>query len=211
MSDAFVCNTRHDNEFAASIELCGGMRSHNVAVRAAACNRHIKFGALLRFAKAMGADCIATGHYARLRHDPDGASAHDALLSGGCTEHTLFQRLLTPRYQPMTMTSTVLSAAQFAAGGDPCIIHCHPMSSPITFAQPRCAPHSAGGPSQLLTGADPLKDQSYFLASVPGAALRDVLFPLGALRKADVRRVAAEAGVPSAHRRSSAGLCFVGV
>ena len=68
----------------------------------------------------------------------------------------------------------------------------------------------AGGPSQLLTGADPLKDQSYFLASVPGAALRDVLFPLGALRKADVRRAAAEAGVPSAHRRSSAGLCFVG-
>lgn len=68
----------------------------------------------------------------------------------------------------------------------------------------------AGGPSQLLTGADPFKDQSYFLASVPGAALRDVLFPLGALRKADVRRVAVEAGIPSAHRRSSAGLCFVG-
>ena len=62
----------------------------------------------------------------------------------------------------------------------------------------------------MLKGADPLKDQSYFLASVPGAALRGVLFPLGALRKADVRRAAAEAGVPSAHRRSSAGLCFVG-
>ncbi len=40
----------------------------------AACNRHIKFDALLRFAMDMGADCVATGHYARLRHDPDGAA-----------------------------------------------------------------------------------------------------------------------------------------
>ena len=68
----------------------------------------------------------------------------------------------------------------------------------------------SGGPSQLLSGVDPTKDQSYFLASVPGAALRDVMFPLGGLCKADVRRLAAQEGVPSAHRRSSAGLCFVG-
>lgn len=38
-----------------------------------ACNRHIKFGALLEFAKSMGADTVATGHYARLRTAPDGA------------------------------------------------------------------------------------------------------------------------------------------
>lgn len=37
-----------------------------------ACNRHIKFDALLRFAKGMGADAVATGHYARLRHCPSG-------------------------------------------------------------------------------------------------------------------------------------------
>ena len=41
----------------------------------AACNRHIKFDALLRFATDMGAECVATGHYARLRHDPDGAAS----------------------------------------------------------------------------------------------------------------------------------------
>jgi len=37
-----------------------------------------------------------------------------------------------------------------------------------------------------------------------------VLFPLGAWRKAHVRRLAAEAGLPSAARRSSAGICFIG-
>jgi tRNA-specific 2-thiouridylase len=63
-----------------------------------ACNRHIKFGALLAFAKGLGADGVATGHYARLRACPDGSRP------------------------------------------------------------------------QLLRGADPAKDQSYFLASVDGAA-----------------------------------------
>jgi tRNA U34 2-thiouridine synthase MnmA/TrmU len=68
----------------------------------------------------------------------------------------------------------------------------------------------ADGSMQLLRGADPAKDQSYFLASVPGAALEGVAFPLGALCKSDVRRLAAEAGLPSADRRSSAGICFIG-
>lgn len=39
-----------------------------------ACNRHIKFGALLDFCRALGADCIATGHYARVSRR--GPSAH---------------------------------------------------------------------------------------------------------------------------------------
>ena len=67
-----------------------------------------------------------------------------------------------------------------------------------------------GGPSELLWGIDPLKDQSYFLAAVPGTAFRDVIFPLGTWLKADVRRAATVAGVPSADRRSSAGICFIG-
>lgn len=37
------------------------------------------------------------------------------------------------------------------------------------------------------------------------------MFPLGAMRKAEVRRVAEDAGLPSAARRSSAGICFIGV
>jgi tRNA-specific 2-thiouridylase len=70
-----------------------------------------------------------------------------------------------------------------------------------------------GGPPaavQLLRAADASKDQSYFLASVPGAALARALFPLGGLDKAAVRAAAAALGLPSARRRSSAGICFVG-
>ena len=77
-------------------------------------------------------------------------------------------------------------------------VHLHPLS---------CA---AGGATQLLQGADPLKDQSYFLAAVPAAALAACAFPLGSMRKGDVRRAAAAAGSPSATRRSSAGICFIG-
>lgn len=69
---------------------------------------------------------------------------------------------------------------------------------------------TAGGPVQLLKGLDGNKDQSYFLASVPGAALLHFMFPLGSMHKPDVRALAAQAGLISADRRSSAGLCFIG-
>eukprot|EP00850_Spirogloea_muscicola_P016832 SM000140S00581 [mRNA] locus=s140:2736:4983:- [translate_table: standard] len=64
--------------------------------------------------------------------------------------------------------------------------------------------------ARLLRGADRAKDQSYFLAGVKEEALRRVLFPLGSLQKSDVRRLAAEARLPVAAKRSSAGICFVG-
>eukprot|EP00891_Asterochloris_glomerata_P002901 jgi/Astpho2/2901/Aster-01051 len=105
-----------------------------------ACNRHIKFDALLRFARNLGATAVATGHYARLR----------------------------------------------------------------------LAPGAEGDTLHLLRGLDPDKDQSYFLASVPGAALQHCLFPVGDLRKQQVRALAAEAGLVPPGKRSSAGICFVG-
>ena len=63
---------------------------------------------------------------------------------------------------------------------------------------------------QLLKGLDPGKDQTYFLASVQQASLQAAAFPLGALRKQEVRAIAEQAGIPSAARRSSAGICFIG-
>jgi len=72
---------------------------------------------------------------------------------------------------------------------------------------------ATGPPPRLLMGADPAKDQSYFLATVPGTALRIALFPVGGLAKAAVRaQAAAHAGLAAAlaGRRSSAGICFVG-
>ena len=71
----------------------------------------------------------------------------------------------------------------------------------------------AMNPPRLLRGFDPDKDQSYFLASVMGESLRRACFPLGGLTKREVREIAAgPANLPAAvtHRRSSAGICFIG-
>lgn len=110
-----------------------------------ACNRHIKFGALLRHCEtALGADILATGHYARVAR----GSLDD--------------------------------------------------------------PHDV---PRLLRGVDPRKDQSYFLASVRGEALRRACFPLGGLTKTEVKALASgPASMPTAvtSRRSSAGICFIG-
>jgi len=102
-----------------------------------ACNRHIKFGALIDFASSLGAETVATGHYARLQRGKDGEVS-------------------------------------------------------------------------LLRGVDHTKDQSYFLASVHQEALGRVLFPVGSYLKSEVRRLATEAGLVSADKRSSAGICFIG-
>jgi tRNA-specific 2-thiouridylase len=102
----------------------------------ALCNARVKFGLLLERALAVGADALATGHYARV-----------------------------------------------AAG--------------------------AGGEPRLARGADCAKDQSYFLAGMPRAALARVCFPLGGLTKAQVRRLARERGLAAAERPESQEICFV--
>lgn len=107
-----------------------------------ACNRYIKFDRFVQHTRGLGADWVATGHYARLRR------------SGG------------------------------EAVGD--------------------------APVELLKGVDSGKDQSYFLSMVRQEALRRTLFPLGGFCKADVRKLAAEAGLHTAVKRDSVGICFVG-
>jgi len=66
------------------------------------------------------------------------------------------------------------------------------------------------GRRELLRGADPSKDQSYFLHRLTQAQLARVLFPVGELRKAEVRRIAAEAGLPNHAKKDSTGICFIG-
>jgi tRNA-specific 2-thiouridylase len=69
--------------------------------------------------------------------------------------------------------------------------------------------HTAQG-VQLLKAADSAKDQSYFLHQVPAPALATTLFPLGELRKQEVRRRAHAAGLPVFDKPDSTGICFVG-
>ncbi|MDB5871586.1 MAG: trmU [Ramlibacter sp.] len=100
------------------------------------CNAEIKFKAFLDHAMRLGAEKIATGHYARVR------------------EHE--------------------------------------------------------GKFQLLKGLDESKDQSYFLHRLNQAQLGKTLFPVGELRKTEVRRVAEEIKLPNAKKKDSTGICFIG-
>ncbi len=66
------------------------------------------------------------------------------------------------------------------------------------------------GEGHLLRGADPAKDQSYFLYMVHEAQLKKALFPVGAMTKAEVRALAAARGLPVSAKKDSTGVCFIG-
>ena len=75
----------------------------------------------------------------------------------------------------------------------------------------------SGGPSgpalprcQLLEGADKNKDQSYFLALLTQDQLRDARFPIGDLTKPELRTIARAAKLPTAEKKDSQGICFIG-
>ena len=63
---------------------------------------------------------------------------------------------------------------------------------------------------RILAGTDPNKDQSYFLCQLSQEQLSKALFPIGNLLKPEVRRIAHEADLPSADKKDSQGICFVG-
>jgi tRNA-specific 2-thiouridylase len=63
---------------------------------------------------------------------------------------------------------------------------------------------------RLLAGADPNKDQSYFLCQLSQAQLAKALFPIGHLQKPEVREIAASQGLITADKKDSQGLCFIG-
>ena len=100
------------------------------------CNREIKFGVFWNFAKAHGADFVATGHYAQIE-------------------------LKTKNYR-------------------------------------------------LKTAVDPSKDQAYFLYRLTSADLEHTLFPIGHLKKTEVRKLAEKFGLPTAIKKDSQGVCMLG-
>ena len=63
---------------------------------------------------------------------------------------------------------------------------------------------------ELHRGADPAKDQSYFLHRLDQSRLSRVVFPLGELKKTAVRAIAAEAHLPNHAKKDSTGICFIG-
>jgi len=69
---------------------------------------------------------------------------------------------------------------------------------------------SSGADITLHEGADRNKDQSYFLALLDNAQIRDARFPIGTIEKPEVRRIAREAGLANADKKDSQGICFIG-
>lgn len=100
------------------------------------CNREIKFGELLAKVMDLGADYIATGHYAQVKH--------------------------------------------------------------------------IDGEYKLIRGADNNKDQTYFLNVLGQEQLSKTMFPIGHLPKPEVRKIAEEAGLYTAKKKDSTGICFIG-
>ena len=115
------------------------------------CSKYVKFGAFLKKALSMGADYVATGHYATLRRDSK----------------------KSPLYPQ--------------AGSD----------TDSFFLS-------------LLRGKDESKDQSYFLWTLRQEQLKKILFPVGHLRKTEVRKLAKKFKLPVADKKDSQGICFLG-
>lgn len=132
----------HFRDFSA--EYWSGVFEHFIAEYAAGrtpnpdvlCNREVKFKHFLDAARGLGAERIATGHYARVAFD--------------------------------------------------------------------------GKRHRLLRARDAGKDQSYFLHQLGQPQLAATRFPLGELQKADVRGMARAAGLPTAAKKDSTGICFIG-
>ncbi|EHL2563591.1 tRNA 2-thiouridine(34) synthase MnmA, partial [Listeria monocytogenes] len=100
------------------------------------CNKEIKFKAFLEHAESLGADYVATGHYAQVK--------------------------------------------------------------------------KVGDEIELLRGVDNNKDQTYFLNQLSQDQLKKVMFPLGAMEKTEVREIAKKAGLATADKKDSTGICFIG-
>mgnify|MGYP001781739222 FL=1 len=101
------------------------------------CNKEIKFKAFIEYANQLGADYVATGHYADLKRDADGRM-------------------------------------------------------------------------HLMRAADQHKDQTYFLSQLDYHQLDKVLFPLANYTKPQIREIAKEAGLATAEKKDSVGICFIG-
>lgn len=73
-----------------------------------------------------------------------------------------------------------------------------------------CQIDRSGPQPQLLRGADNSKDQSYFLYAITNEVLNQVEFPIGGLKKSEVREIARKAGLSVAEKKDSTGICFIG-
>jgi tRNA-specific 2-thiouridylase len=124
------------------------------------CNKEVKFGAFLKKALSMGADFVATGHYAQNKLQRKNSKDFGVFALGDTGQGT------------------------------------HDSKNFLIFS--------------LLKAKDPSKDQSYFLWTLKQEQLKKILFPIGHLKKIEVRKLAKEFNLPVAEKKDSQGICFLG-
>ncbi len=73
-----------------------------------------------------------------------------------------------------------------------------------------CRTETRGGSAKLLKAVDQNKDQTYFVYTVQAPVLSKVLFPIGHLEKPELRRIAEAHSLPTASKKDSTGICFIG-
>ena len=146
------------------------------------CNKEIKFGLFLEKALKMGADYVATGHYVKISSQKIFSKTGHKFFPA--KNFGLDSRSDGPRF-----------------AGD----QAH-RSSETFFRK-----HSENKSIYRLSIAKDLnKDQSYFLWTLTQKQLKNCLFPIGDYLKSEVREMAKKAGLPTAEKKDSQGICFIG-
>ena len=148
------------------------------------CNKEIKFGLFLEKALEMGADYVATGHYARL------ASRRIPIGTG---------RSLAPA----ASAALGLSARRLSA-----LLRDQARRASETFRTEHAK--KLAKVYSLFIAKDKNKDQSYFLWTLMQKQLKHCLFPIGDYLKSDVRKIARKADLSTAEKKDSQGICFLG-
>ena len=152
------------------------------------CNKLIKFGA---FEQRCGKDFdrIATGHYARVEnlklkienYPSAAANSQFSILNSQFNEHT-------PVFDHPSKEGTRERAFEHSD-------NFNFQFSTFTF---------------LASAKDPVKDQTDFLSQLSYAQISKLMFPIGGMMKSEVRDIAHAAHLPSADRKDSQGICFLG-
>ena len=167
------------------------------------CNQEIKFKLFYEKAMAAGADFIATGHYARVgdmlqRRRVRSAAArgkapatHGDGLAGRAPERSISPDLT--RVSPVSRPAPSRPSSRGSVA----------LKLPV-------------GRNGLETGKtlarsiDENKDQTYFLYRISDEALNHTIFPIGEMKKPEVKKLAEEKGLHNAYKKESMGVCFVG-
>ncbi len=170
------------------------------------CNQEIKFKLFYEKAMAAGADFIATGHYARVGDMLQRRGVRSAAARGGAPATRgdgLAGRDPERSISPTLFGHTQDRSAELTSLKELISISFCPerniVSSPVQDPAP-----------VLMRAVDENKDQTYFLYRISDEALGHTIFPIGEMKKPEVKRLAEERGLHNAYKKESMGVCFVG-